>query len=401
MLVPSIEQLKLPPEPSRIALVGATGSVGTSTLELVRQYPEHFSVDFLAAGSNVERLAELSSEFRPSVVMVADEAKVDQLHKALVARGVSRTAIVRPNDLQEVFRSSSIDSIVCAAVGFAGIPSALAAAASGKRLALANKESLVAVGDLLARTIAENHTQLLPVDSEHSALYQLLLLASGAELRSLTLTASGGPFRTLDTCYWGGITPEQATAHPRWKMGPKISVDCATLINKGLELIEACWLFGVPESSIEVVVHPQSFVHGAVTFSDGTTVCHSGAADMRLPIAFALRSPRARYQLPVPLQSLTTVRALEFYPIDAARFPAVQIARQAVRAGGSAPAVLTVANDLAVEAFLASKLPFPAIIQVVERALGRFAPRQILELHDFDEVQREVREWWRQESRHF
>jgi 1-deoxy-D-xylulose-5-phosphate reductoisomerase len=362
----------------RIAVLGSTGSIGTSTLDVVARHPERFSVTALAAGRNDELLLEQCLAHRPAHAVMADAAAAERLRAALKAKG-SRTQVHQGTAaLEGIVSDSSVDAVMAAIVGAAGLPATLAAAKAGKEIHLANKEALVMSGALFMKAIAQSRATLLPIDSEHSAIFQSLPrgFACGrageierAGVRRILLTASGGPFRTTPVDRLARVTPQQAVAHPNWVMGPKISVDSATMMNKGLEVIEAHWLFGAPLEAIQIVIHPQSVIHSMVEYLDGSVIAQLGAPDMRTPIACALAWPERIDSGVAPLD-FTALGSLEFERLDALRFPCVSLAREAIREGGTAPAALNAANEIAVEAFLGGRLPFTGIAEVIDRVLG-------------------------------
>jgi 1-deoxy-D-xylulose-5-phosphate reductoisomerase len=352
-----------------VAVLGATGSIGGSTLDVIARHPDRFSLFAVTAGRSVGPLVALCARFRPRFAVVADPAAATALSEALRAAGLDTVARAGPAALAEVACAPECDTVVAAIVGAAGLVPTLAAARAGKRVLLANKESVVCAGRLLIDAVRAGGGELLPVDSEHSAIHQCLAGARRAErdVRRLILTASGGPFRTRSD--FAGITPEQACAHPNWVMGRKISVDSATLMNKGLEVIEASWLFGFPADRIEVVVHPQSVVHSMVEFVDGSVVAQLGTPDMRTPIAYALSYPE-RIDSGSPALDFTRLAALSFEAPDLRRFRCLALAFEALAGGTARTAALNAANEVAVEAFLAGRLPFADIAAVIEETLG-------------------------------
>ncbi len=362
-----------------IALLGSTGSIGSSALEVVRHHSAKLRVVALAArGRNPEALAAQAREFRPELVAVADEGAAAALRGALPP-GV-RLA-VGESGLIEAATHPDAGRVVAAMVGAAGLRPVHAALAAGKDLALANKESLVVAGSLLTRLVGERGTRILPIDSEHVALHQALRGGSREEVRRLVLTASGGPFLDRPRETWGTIRPEEALRHPTWAMGAKVTVDSATLMNKGLELIEASHLFALPPAQIDVVVHPQSIVHSLVEFRDGSWLAQLSRNDMVFPIQYALSYPE-RWESGFEPLRLEELEALSFRPVDGHRFPSVDLARRALAAGESAPAVLNAANEVAVEAFLAGRAPFPAILETVEEVLGAHTAGPVATLDD-------------------
>jgi 1-deoxy-D-xylulose-5-phosphate reductoisomerase len=356
--------------PRRIALLGATGSIGGSALDVVARHPDRYAVDALSAHGQVDALLALCARFRPRVAVIADAARERELRDGLRALGLDCEARAGEAALDEVAADPRSDTVIAAIVGAAGMASTMAAARAGKRLLLANKESVVMAGALLMRAAAAGGARLLPVDSEHNALYQCLPANGGREgVRRLLLTASGGPFRGRTRESLAAITPDQACAHPNWVMGRKISVDSATLMNKGLEVIEAAHLFGLPAAQIEVLVHPQSVVHSLVDYVDGSMLAQLGQPDMRTALAYGLAWPERIDSGVAPLD-LAAVARLDFEAPDHAAFPCLGLAYAALRAGGSAPAALNAANEVAVAAFLAGRLPFLSIPALIEETLS-------------------------------
>ncbi|MFY2765267.1 1-deoxy-D-xylulose-5-phosphate reductoisomerase [Arenimonas sp. MALMAid1274] len=352
-----------------LALLGATGSIGGSTLDVVARHPDRFRIGALSAHSRVDELLALCARFRPDAAVITDPAGYGALRDGLQALGLPTRAMAGPAALDEVAADPANDIVVAAIVGAAGMASTLAAARAGKRLLLANKESVVLAGDLLMQAVREGGATLLPVDSEHNAIYQCLP-ADGQRggVRRLLLTASGGPFRGRRREDLADITPDQACAHPNWVMGRKISVDSATLMNKGLEVIEARHLFGLPASQIEVVVHPQSVIHSLVDYVDGSVLAQLGNPDMRTALAYGLAWPERIDSGVAPLD-LTELARFDFEPPDRAAFPCLDLAYRALEAGGSAPAVLNAANEIAVSAFLQGQLGFLGIPDLIRACL--------------------------------
>ncbi len=357
----------------RIAVLGATGSIGASTLDLAARHPDRFEVAALTAHRDVDALAGLCATFRPQLAVIADPACEADLRAHLTRSGVTCRVAAGPAALIEAAAGAHCDTVVAAIVGAAGLESTLAAAHAGKRLLLANKEAVVMAGPLLAAALAAGGGELLPLDSEHNAVFQCLprehagLEAAG--VKRIVLTASGGPFRGLRAADLATVTPERACAHPNWRMGRKISVDSATLMNKGLEVIEAHYLFEAPADRIDVVVHPQSIVHSLVEYVDGSMLAQLGNPDMRTAIAYALAWPE-RVEAGVSALDLIRIARLDFEPADVATFRCLALGYQALRAGGSATTVLNAANEEAVAAFLAGRLPFLAIAETIERCLA-------------------------------
>ena len=367
-----------------ITVMGATGSIGQSTLALVRQFSELFSVQALVAGSDAEGLAALAREFRPKMIGLHDLTKLDQLRSALTDIDVE--IIVGEAGCTKI-AASPVDMVVAGIVGIAGLPSVLAAVQSGQTIALANKEALVSAGGLVMREAARCGAHILPVDSEHNAVFQCwqgwnghaskqLGQADTDLLSHICLTASGGPFLHTPLDDLPAMTPQQAVRHPNWSMGQKISVDSATMMNKGLEVIEAYWLFGLQPDQIEVLIHPQQAVHGMVYFRDGSVLAQLAGADMRTPISYALAWPE-RLQWADTRLDLAAIGQLSFEAVDMQRFPCFALARQALRDGGAAPAILNAANEVAVAAFLQGKIGFTRIAAVVDAVLDQSASAQI------------------------
>jgi len=364
----------------RVAVLGATGSIGTSTLDVVARHPERFQASVLAAHRNVEALAELCVRFRPELAVVADPACEPELRARLVAAGVRTRVLAGPDALIEAAAGDAADVVVAAIVGAAGLPSTLAAARAGKRLLLANKEAIVMAGPLLLAALAAGGGDLLPIDSEHNAIYQCLPQRRTGEgaagVRRLLLTASGGPFRGWNAERLRTVTPELACAHPNWRMGRKISVDSATLMNKGLEVIEAHFLFGAAADAIDVVVHRQSIVHSLVEYLDGSVLAQLGQPDMRTAIAYGLAWPE-RIEAGVRPLDLVALARLDFEAADGETFRCLPLAYAALRAGGNAPAVLNAANEEAVAAFLEGRLDFPGIAAIIEETLQNVPHRGV------------------------
>ncbi|HYC38048.1 MAG TPA: 1-deoxy-D-xylulose-5-phosphate reductoisomerase [Usitatibacter sp.] len=364
--------------PRRLAILGSTGSVGCSTLDVVARHKERFEVVVLAAGKNDPVLLAQCLEHRPRHAVMADADAAERLRAALQANGSATEVWCGAEALERAAALPEVDAVMAAIVGAAGLPGTLAAARAGKDVLLANKEALVMSGALFMEALAQGGGAMLPVDSEHSAIFQSLprgfSCGRAGELerhgvRKLMLTASGGPFRTTPLDRLARVTPQQAVAHPNWVMGPKISVDSATMMNKGLEVIEAHWLFGAPIEAIQVVIHPQSVVHSMVEYRDGSVIAQLGAPDMRTPIACALAWPE-RIEAGVEPLDFATLGGLEFERLDVQRFPCMRLAQEAIRQGGSAPTILNAANEVAVEAFLAGRLAFTGIAAVIEEVLG-------------------------------
>ena len=378
-----------------VAVLGATGSIGGNTLDVIARHPERFRATVLTAHRQVEALVELCIRHRPLLAVIADPALEAELARRLAATGVRCDVASGHAALTAAASGELCDTVVAAIVGAAGLDSTLAAARTGKHLLLANKESIVMAGPLLLEAVAAGGGALIPVDSEHNAIFQCLpggrpdLGRSG--VCRLILTASGGPFRGRARAELANITPEQACKHPNWVMGRKISVDSATLMNKGLEVIEAHHLFGAPAEAIDVLVHPQSLVHSLVEYVDGSVLAQLGNPDMRTAIAHALAWPE-RVDAGVTPLNLAACAPLQFEPPDLATFRCLALAFQALRAGGDAPAVLNAANEVAVEAFLAGALPFLSIADVVEAVLAELPPQAVVDVETLGERDRVARE---------
>lgn len=369
-----------------VAILGSTGSIGVSTLDVVRRHAGEMHVVALTAHTNDARLFEQCCEHRPDLAVLVDETAARRLAERLRAAGVATRVAAGADALQEAARHPEAECVMAAIVGAAGLLPTLAAARAGKRLLLANKESVVMAGDLLIEAVRAGGAALIPIDSEHNAIFQCLPASAlpgkrAQGVRHIVLTASGGPFLRTPASELARATPEAACAHPRWVMGRKISVDSATLMNKGLELIEACRLFGVAPDDVEVVVHPQSVVHSMVQYVDGSTLAQLGNPDMRTPIAHALAWPERRESGAATLDIVATGK-LTFEAPDHERFPCLGLAQQAARAGGTAPALLNAANEVAVAAFLARRLNFGAISVVIEGVLDRVATSTVRQLDD-------------------
>ena len=373
--------------PRRVTILGSTGSVGTQTVDLVARDRERFPVEALTANRNAALLAEQARRLRPKLAVVADPTAYGTLRDALAGTGVEVAA-----GAQAVAEAAGrpADWVMAAIVGAAGLEPTLAAVRRGACVAFANKEVLVCAGALMMEEVQTHGATLLPVDSEHSAIYQVFDFARRDSVARLILTASGGPFRASDRAAMAAVTPEQAVAHPTWEMGAKISVDSATMMNKGLEIIEAHFLFGIPEPRIDVLVHPQSVVHSLVEYVDGSVLAQLGTPDMRTPIAYALGWPD---RLPTPAERLDLARAatLTFEAPDPVRFPALRLARAALQSGGGAPTILSAANEVAVQAFLDRRIGFLDIERVVEETLAALPHRPLRNLGEVRETDSEAR----------
>ncbi|MFV0643003.1 MAG: 1-deoxy-D-xylulose-5-phosphate reductoisomerase [Sphingomonadaceae bacterium] len=372
-----------------ISVLGATGSVGQSTLDLVRRNRDAWRVDVLTANRNVTDLAALAREFTPQCVVVADEAHLADLRAEL-----ADTDIVCSGGAQALCDAAACgsDMTIAAIVGCAGLAPVMAAIEQGGTIALANKEALVSAGSIMTASVARSGAILLPVDSEHNAIFQCLQQNRTEDVRWISLTASGGPFREWNDAQLAAATPEQAVRHPNWDMGAKISVDSATMMNKGLELIEAHQLFPVGLDRIRIIVHPQSIIHSMVEYRDGSTLAQLGPSDMRVPIASCLAWPD-RMDTPCRPLDLPEIGTLSFFTPDEVRFPATRLAREAAEQGGAVPAVLNAANEVAVAAFLAGQIGFTQIALTVEETLMRDLPPSPATLDDVLQVDRQARQW--------
>jgi len=378
------------PVTQAVTILGATGSIGTSALDVIERHPDRYRAHALTAHSNVEALADLAQRIRPDVVVIGDPALEDRLRSAMRARGARAEVAAGARALVEVAGAPEADAVLAAIVGAAGLMPTLAAAEAGKRLMLANKEAVVCAGALLMAAVRRGGATLLPVDSEHNAIHQCLAGVRAVERDGarLVLTASGGPFR--DRRDLDSVTPQEACAHPNWVMGRKISVDSATLMNKGLEVIEASWLFGIPVERIEVVIHPQSVVHSMVEFPDGSVLAQMGTPDMRTPLAYALAWPE---RIASGAQRLDFARlgGLTFEAPDHRRFPCLGFAFDALRHGRGASAVLNAANEVAVQAFLEGRLRFTDIAPTIERVLESYDPPEPAGIDEVLEIDRRAR----------
>ena len=383
----------------KIAILGATGSIGKSTLDLVESSPERFEVVAVSAATNVQALADIARRTGAKLAVIADRKHLGSLENLLA--GTNCRAEGGEDALEEI-ASGEADLVIAAIVGCAGLRPVMAAVQSGKTVALANKEALVTAGALMTDAADRHGATLLPVDSEHNAIFQCLVGSRGDDVSRIILTASGGPFRTASTEFMAAVTPAQAVAHPNWSMGAKISVDSATLMNKGLELIEAHYLFGLSSERIDVVIHPQSVVHSLVEFIDGSVLAQLGSPDMRIPISYALAWPQ-RLATTAKKLDLAAVGRLDFEPADLGRFPALKLARQALEQGSAAPIVLNAANEVAVASFLAEQIRFPDIPRLVAEALDQadFAkPRSIDDVLEIDRGTRKAVETMMKASCH-
>jgi len=376
----------------RIAILGSTGSIGRQSLEVVESLGERFAVVALAAGGNVEELAGQVERHRPQLVSVADEKRADELARKLREKGIAPLPEIQSGTagLRAVATHADADIVVSAAVGVVGLEATYAAVTAGKQVALSNKEVLVAAGELVMEAAKKSGVELLPVDSEHNAIHQCLRAGERREVKRLVLTASGGPFRKTPLAELEKVTPEQALNHPNWKMGQRITVDSATLVNKGFEVIEAHWLFGFGLEQIEVVIHPQSTVHSMVEFVDGSVVAQLGPTDMRMPIQYALTYPErvASNERELDWKAL---RRLDFEKVSPRRFPCLRLAREALRRGGALPCAFNAADEVAVRAFLEGRLAFTGIAGVIEEVLAKVPKRRPASIADVLAADEEAR----------
>jgi 1-deoxy-D-xylulose-5-phosphate reductoisomerase len=378
--------------PRSITILGSTGSVGCNTVELIDADRSSFVVEALTANRNVDRLAEQARRLKPRLAVVADPSCYQELKSALAGTGVEVAA-----GAEAVVEAAarSTDWVMAAIVGAAGLAPTLEAVRRGSIIALANKESLVSAGDIMVAEVRQHNATLIPVDSEHNAIFQVFDFEQSANVERIILTASGGPFRKRDLAAMADVTPEEAVAHPNWDMGAKISVDSATMMNKGLELIEAFHLFPVTEERIEILVHPQSVVHSMVAYSDGSVLSQMSEPDMRTPIAYALGWPK-RMASPAPRLDLAKVKKLTFEAPDPQRFPALKLARDALQTGGGAPTVLNAANEIAVQGFLAREISFLDIARIVEQTVAATPNGRLESLDDVFEADEAARRFARQ-----
>ena len=374
-------------KPRRIAVLGATGSIGGSTLDVIARHPERFGASVLVAHRNVEALVKLCVAHRPELAIIADPAMEGALALQLAAAGVHCEVASGPEAITAAAAGPLCDTVVAAIVGAAGLAPSLAAARAGKRILLANKEALVMSGAIFMDAVHDNGAVLLPVDSEHNAIFQCLPREAALHggVSKIILTASGGPFRTREPATLADVTPDEACKHPNWVMGRKISVDSATMMNKGLEVIEAHWLFGLPGERIDVLIHPQSVIHSLVSYADGSVLAQLGNPDMRTPIAHALAFPD-RVDSGVAQLDLVEIASLSFEKPDYTRFPCLALAMKALAEGGVASAALNAANEIAVEAFLSRQIGFMAIAQVVDSVLNALPNRSAHALEDVIEA---------------
>jgi 1-deoxy-D-xylulose-5-phosphate reductoisomerase len=386
-----------------LTILGSTGSIGVSTLDVVGRHPEQYRIHALVAGHNVDVLTQQILRFRPDRVVTATNEIRESLSKRLIDSGLARRVwpelLYGPKARVEAATGPEVDFVMSAIVGVAGLEATYEAIRCGKRIGLANKEVLVASGKLVIDAARKSGTELIPVDSEHNGAHQCLRAGKRSEVARLILTASGGPFRETSRDKLAAVTPAQALNHPTWKMGRRITIDSATLMNKGFEVIEACWLFDFSADEVDVVIHPQSSIHAMVEYTDGSVIAQISATDMRMPIQYALTYP-AREAAPVPRLDWGQARSWTFCAPDIEKFPALRLAYQAQRAGGSATCTLNAADEVAVDAFLREQIRFPAIAEVVEETLERVPNRQPKSIEEVLEVDEQSRSVAREVIRH-
>jgi len=374
-----------------LTLLGSTGSIGTSTLDVVRRWPDRYAIYALVAGRNVTLLADQIAEFKPQVAIVADDRVLNDLRENLKSKGIAEPELGCGAAARvKAATAPEAGFVMSAIVGVEGLEATYEAVRANKRVGLANKEVLVASGRLVINAMRESGSELIPVDSEHNGAHQCMRAGRRDEVAKLILTASGGPFRETPASELEKVTPQQALNHPTWQMGQRITIDSATLMNKGFEVIEACWLFDLPPKDIEVVVHPQSKVHAMVEYTDGSVIAQVSATDMRMPIQYALTYPE-RAAAPVPRLDWTQAARWTFDPPDFKKFPLLKLAYSAQEAGGSATVTLNAADEIAVEAFLAGRISFPAIAETIEETLQCMPSREPRSVQEVLEIDRESR----------
>jgi 1-deoxy-D-xylulose-5-phosphate reductoisomerase len=354
--------------PERIALLGSTGSIGSQALEVISRFPEKFVIESLIAGNNVDLLTKQAIRFLPDSVVIGNADHYKQLKENL--KNTSIKVFAGPEAVEQVIDSSTIDIVIAAIVGYSGLRPTIAAIKSGKKIALANKETLVVAGEIIGRLVKESGSQIIPVDSEHSAIFQCLVGESGNPIEKVTLTASGGPFLNFTEEMLRNVKPEEALKHPNWDMGSKVTIDSASLMNKGMEVIEAKWLFDLSPDEISVIIHPQSVIHSFVHFADGSVKAQLAVPDMRVPILYALTYPN-RFPTDLPRLDFNNYKELTFIEPDMKKFRNLSLAYEALKAGGNMPCILNAANEIAVDAFLKEKIRFTQMPDVVEHTLGK------------------------------
>ena len=373
----------------KVLILGSTGSIGVNTLNVIRNFPDHFKITALTVNSNTELLIEQVNEFKPELVVVTDNTVSNELKEHIPA---GCTLLTGTDGLLKAASETDYDILVGAMVGFAGLPPTIEAIKRGKRIALANKETLVVAGELVMKYCEEFGAEIIPVDSEHSAIYQCLVGENKDDIEKLILTASGGPFLNKDKSFFDKATVDEALNHPNWKMGNKITIDSATMINKGLEVIEAHWLFGLPTEKIDVVIHPQSIIHSMVQFKDSSIKAQMGLPDMKLPIQYALSFPE-RLENDFARTDLPALETLNFYKPDFDKFVSLKLAFRAIETGGTAPCILNAANEVAVEKFLNREIKFSHITMLIQKALEKIGNHQSPDLDTIFECDRATREF--------
>ncbi len=373
----------------KVAIIGSTGSIGKQALEVIEHHKEELSVEVLTANSQADLLIEQALKFDPNAVVIADKSKYQKVKEALASTDIK--VFAGQEALEEIVQMETIDIVLTAIVGFAGLKPTLKAIEAKKPIALSNKETLVVAGELVTKLSIENNVPILPVDSEHSAIFQCLAGEFYNPIEKIILTASGGPFLGKTKDKLKNITPKEALNHPNWVMGNKVTIDSATLMNKGLEVIEAKWLFDLPAEKIETVVHPQSVIHSLVEFEDGSLKAQLGLADMRLPIQYALTYPQ-RLKTNFPKFNIYDYPNLSFLKPDTETFPCLSLAYQAIKKGGNMPAIMNAANEIAVEAFLKEKIGFLEIPEIIANAMSKYNFIALPDVNDFLETDKEVRE---------
>jgi len=379
-----------------VAILGATGTIGMQTLDVMSQHPQRFNVFALTANSNVKGMFDLCEQYAPQYAVMLQAQAATELDAQLKAVGINTTVLYGEQALVDIAAHAEVDTVMAAIVGAAGLLPAMAAARSGKRILLANKETLVMAGNLFMRAVEEGGATLLPIDSEHNAIFQVMPNQRAKSLEKMgikrvLLTASGGPFRNASLDDMSTVTREQALNHPNWVMGPKITIDSATMMNKGLEVIEAHWLFNASADQIDVVVHPQSIIHSMVEYNDGSVLAQLGNPDMRTPIAYGLGFPN-RLESGVSSLDLVKIGRLDFLPPDFERFPCLRLAYDALRAGGTAPAILNAVNEIAVEAFLADRIGFMDIPSMIASVLATSVIEEVVSIEQLTKVDTEARQ---------
>jgi len=372
----------------RIAVIGSTGSIGTQALEVIREHPDQFATEVLVANSNAQLLIKQALEFNPNAVVIADESKYAEVKAALVPHDIKVFAGAKA--VEQIVEMETIDLVLATVVGYAGLASTINAIKHKKQIALANKETMVVAGDLVTKLALENAVNIYPVDSEHSAIFQCLAGEWDNKVEKIYLTASGGPFRGKDKTFLAGVKKEQALKHPNWVMGAKITIDSASLMNKGLEVIEAKWLFNLTPEQIDVIVHPQSIVHSLVQFEDGSMKAQMGLPDMKLPIQYAMAYPK-RLKNNFPRFDFLNYSNLTFEKADMSAFPNLGLAFEAMQRGGNMPCVLNAANEIAVQAFLEDKIGFLEMSDVIEKCLSKIAFIQKPDYEMYVETDKEAR----------